>query len=358
MTETTLTSRTIARRIAVAIGLMAAIVSMVLAVPSLRGAASQIEDMKPIWVAVAIALEFASCASFAIVFRLFFDRLPGGLSRELAWVETGSGALFPGGGVGGLAIGGWLLHDAGISRGSIVRRSSGLFFLTSAASIAALTGAGLLVVFGVLSGPGDLLLTGVPTAGGLLLIVAALAFPVAWKRMSRSRSRRAGVGDEVVEGITIARRALTRPKWRLLGAAGYLGFDIAVLQATLAATGHPLPMAALVLGYTIGYIGNMVPIPGGFGALEGGLAAALIAYGAPATQTAAAVIVYHAIAFWVPSLGGLLAYWLMRRRLGARAPTPVPSGAAPVAPDKRFEHSGRGHRITPREPVLQPTAGR
>jgi uncharacterized membrane protein YbhN (UPF0104 family) len=40
----------------------------------------------------------------------------------------------------------------------------------------------------------------------------------------------------------------------------------------------------------------------------------LIAYGAPATQAAAAVVVYHAIAFWIPSLGGLIGYALLRRR--------------------------------------------
>jgi hypothetical protein len=55
--------------------------------------------------------------------------------------------------------------------------------------------------------------------------------------------------------------------------------------------------------------------------LEGGLAGMLILYGAPATQAAAAVVVYHAIAFWIPSLGGLGGYWRLRCRLrDANAP--------------------------------------
>jgi uncharacterized membrane protein YbhN (UPF0104 family) len=58
----------------------------------------------------------------------------------------------------------------------------------------------------------------------------------------------------------------------------------------------------------------MLPVPGGFGVLEAGLAGMLIAYGAPATQAAAAVVVYHAIAFWIPSLGGLFGYTFLRRR--------------------------------------------
>jgi uncharacterized protein (TIRG00374 family) len=106
-----------------------------------------------------------------------------------------------------------------------------------------------------------------------------------------------------------------RPSWRLLGALGYLGFDIAALGAAFAAAGRPLAVAPLILAYLIGYLANLIPIPGGFGVLEGGLAACLIAYGAPATQATAAVVVYHAIAFWIPSLGGLVGYLRLRRRL-------------------------------------------
>lgn len=107
---------------------------------------------------------------------------------------------------------------------------------------------------------------------------------------------------------------MVAPNWRLLGALGYLGFDIAALGATFAATGHSVPIAALALGYVIGYLANMLPVPGGVGVLEAGLAGTLIAYGAPVTQAAAAVVVYHAIAFWIPSIGGILGYALLNRQ--------------------------------------------
>lgn len=100
----------------------------------------------------------------------------------------------------------------------------------------------------------------------------------------------------------------------MFGAVGYLGFDIAVLGALFAACGHPIPIDVLVLGYIIGYLANTLPVPGGFGVLEAGLAGTLVAYGAPTTDAAAAVVVYHAIAFWIPSLGGLVGYALLRRR--------------------------------------------
>jgi uncharacterized membrane protein YbhN (UPF0104 family) len=35
----------------------------------------------------------------------------------------------------------------------------------------------------------------------------------------------------------------------------------------------------------------------------------------PVTHAAAAVLAYHAIAFWIPTLGGTLAYARLRRRL-------------------------------------------
>ena len=67
--------------------------------------------------------------------------------------------------------------------------------------------------------------------------------------------------------------------------------------------------------YIVGYLANLIPIPGGVGVLEGGLAGTLILYGAPAAQAAAGVLIYHAIAFWIPSVGGLFSYRQIRREL-------------------------------------------
>ena len=293
--------------------LSAAIVSLLLAVPGLRGVAGRIAHLDGTWVIVAVALELGSCVAFVVIFRLFFDELPPGAASELAWIEQGAGALLPGGGVGALAIGGWLLRRQGISRRQVIERSSALFFLTSAVNVAALVVAGALLAVGVGAGPHDLLRTGGPILGGFAVTAAVLAVSVVVRRAPRSGRR--GWLVDLVAGIHGAGRSLLRPSWRLIGAAGYLGLDIAALGATFAAAGHPLPTAPLVLGYMIGYLANLVPIPGGFGVLEGGLAGALIAYGAPGTQAAAAVIVYHAIAFWIPSIGGLFGYALLRRRL-------------------------------------------
>ena len=304
--------RGIARRAIVVVLCSAVIASLLLAVPGLEGVARQIEALNPAWMAAAAVLELGSCVAFVVIFRMFFDEVSAGVARELAWTEQGAGALLPGGGAGALAIGGWLLQRQGVSPRRVVERSSALFFLTSATNVAALVGAGALLAAGMLSGPRDLLLTGVPIAGGLIAVLAVLLVPVL---VRRSRLRRAASWFvDLVDGIDGARHALLTINWRLIGAAGYLALDIAALGASFAATGHSLPLAPLVLGYLIGYLANLIPVPGGFGVLEGGLAGALIAYGAAPTQAAAAVIVYHAIAFWIPSLGGLVGYWLLQRR--------------------------------------------
>jgi uncharacterized membrane protein YbhN (UPF0104 family) len=312
--------------------------ALLLAVPSLRGVSRQLSHMQPWWVAAAVALELASCVSFVVVFRLFFDRVPAATARELAWTEQGSGALLAGGGVGGLVVGGWLLHDAGMPSETIVERSSGLFFLTSGANVAALIGAGALLLMPAGSGPHDLLRAGGPILLGAGAIAGALLVPVAWRRACRASKRR-GIHrrpkpwlDALIGGIGGAEQVLVRPTWRVLGAAGYLGFDIAALWATLAAAGQPMPAAPLVLGYVLGYLANSVPIPASVGVLEGGLAGALIAYGASPAQAGAAVVLYHAIAFWIPAVGGLLAFGLLRRSSTPRRQRAATSCTVPVNP--------------------------
>jgi uncharacterized membrane protein YbhN (UPF0104 family) len=302
----------VARRAIVVVLFSVAIASLLLAVPGLEGVAHQIEHLNALWIVAAVALEFGSCVGFVVIFRLFFDEVSAGPARELAWIEQGAGALLPGGGAGALAIGGWLLQRHGVSRSRVIERSSALFLLTSATNVIALVGAGALLALGAVGGPDGVVLTGLPIAAGLIAVPAVLLMPIL---ISRS-ARLSGVSwvADLVDGIDGARHALLSSNWRLIGALGYLGLDIAALGASFAATGHTIPVAPLVLGYLIGYLANLIPVPGGFGVLEGGLAGALIAYGAPATQTAAAVIVYHAIAFWIPSLGGVVGYWLLQRR--------------------------------------------
>jgi hypothetical protein len=219
-------------------GLLVVLGALLLAaVPGLGGVLREVRHIGPGWIAVAVALELASDASFVVVFRLFFDRLDGRDARLLGWTEQGSGALIPGGGAGGLAIGGWLIHLTGVPVGWIARRSAGLFFLGGAVSSAALVGAGLALIAGA-PGPHDLPTVVLPTvlaAIGTLLIAALPAILSSWPHPPRWLAAIAiGVGE--AEQTTFHRR----PNWRLVGALGYLAFDIAVLWVILRAIG-PAP---------------------------------------------------------------------------------------------------------------------
>jgi uncharacterized membrane protein YbhN (UPF0104 family) len=302
------------RRLLTVLVLAACAATLVLAVPDLRPVAREIADMNPALVAAAVALELASCMSFVVIFRLFFRPLPTREAHELAWTEMGSGALLPGGGVGSLAVGGWLLHLVGMPTRQIVQRSSGLFFLTSAINVLTLAAGGLVLVLGIASGPHDLLRAGLPVTAAVAAIALVLSLPKVTHRLSGEHPRAAWLGD-IGSGVPAARNALARPSWRLLGALGYLLFDIAALWTTFAAVGPLPPLAPVVVAYLVGYLANTIPIPGGIGVLDAGLVGALALYGLPVTHAAAAVLVYHAIAFWIPTLGGMLSYARLRPRL-------------------------------------------
>jgi uncharacterized membrane protein YbhN (UPF0104 family) len=294
------------------LGLLVALALALLAsVPGLRSVAERIGQISPIWLGLAVALELASDLSFVVLFRRFFDRLPGRDARALAWTEQATGALLPGGGAGGLAIGGWLIHLAGAPTDWIVRRSGGLFFLTSAVNAATVIAAGLALMLGA-SGPHAFSLTVLPTllVGAITLVVVALPAIIRSRPRTPAWIRAISAGVQDAEETTFR-----RPNWRLLGSLGYLWFDIAVLWLVLRGLGEAPSVASLVLAYTIGYIANTLPIPGGIGVLDAGLTGALTLYGVAPAHAAAAALVYHAIALWVPGLGGLIGYLRVRPRL-------------------------------------------
>jgi hypothetical protein len=217
-------------------GLLVALgVALLAEVPGLRGVLRQIGHIGPGWIAVAVTLELASAVSFVVVFRLFFDRLEARDARALAWTAQGSGALLPGGGAGGLAIGGWLTSLTGAPLRWIVRRSAGLFFLSAAVSSAALVAAGLALMAGA-PGPHDRPTVVVPT----VLVAVGVLLVAALPGIVRSRSHAPRWLAAIATGVREAEQtAFTkRPNWRVVGALGYLGFDIAVLWVILRALGH------------------------------------------------------------------------------------------------------------------------
>jgi uncharacterized membrane protein YbhN (UPF0104 family) len=294
------------------------VVTLVFAVPSLGRVRHDLEAINLWWTLAAIGLEVASCVSFVVVFRAFFDQIPARLARRVAWVEEGSGALLPGGGVTSYALGGVLLHRSGMSVRCVIERSGGLFWLTSAVNAAALVVGAIL--FRLQESHGSQIVWAlVPVAVAFPVTVLVAASPWLASRRWHSKPGPAWVSG-FTDGVADAWRAVRNPSWRLLAAFGYLGFDMAVLGCMFRGLGYHISCGALILGYLVGYCAAAIPIPAGIGVLEGGLLGALVLYGAPGAKTAAAVLVYHAIAFWIPSLGGLGAYLPVARHVRRDAP--------------------------------------
>ncbi|MCW2993964.1 MAG: flippase-like protein [Conexibacter sp.] len=291
--------------------------ALLLAVPGLQDVADRLEDVAPGWIALAVALELASCVGYVLAFRMVFYRAPSLLAIRLALSEMAFGAVLPVGGAGGIAVGAWVIKAKGGSLRRFMERSGVLFLITSGINAATLALAGLLVGAGILHAPHHLvlgLLPGVVASGGVALfwcvpsLAARFAVVEDAGRTIRWLHTTAGVVEE-------AKAEIRHPSWRLLGAVGYLWFDIAMLWVSFRAFGDAPPVGALTLAFLIGYLGNVVPIPGGIGALDGGLTAALVLYGADPASAAAAVLVYHAIVLWVPTLLGTIAFLRLRPTL-------------------------------------------
>ncbi len=275
----------------------------------------QIGDMSLPWVGAAVALELASCLGYVYVFRRLFPEPTGSRARRVAWIGMGAGAVLPGGNFCSAAATGWLLRRSGLTRDQLLSRCATLVALFIAVNLVAAVTFGLLLLSRLAPGPHDLEHTLLPTAvcAGLLFLMWALGALIR-RRGDRASRALSAVG----EGIDGAWAAIGRAHWRLLGAAGYVCFDMAALWAACAATGHPVGFPAVVLAYEIGYLATLIPMPAGIGVLDAGLASALALYGARPAAAVSAVLVYHAIAIWVPGLGGLAAWVPVRReRRGA-----------------------------------------
>jgi uncharacterized membrane protein YbhN (UPF0104 family) len=293
------------------------VVGLLLAVPGLHGVGDLVAHMSVGWLAAGAALEILSCLGYVLIFLTVFDRAPIVFGARVALTEMAFGAAVSLGGAGSIAVGAWLLHERGVPTGRIAERSAVLFLLTSAINMLTLAGTGLALGLGILPGPRNPLLTFLP--GGVC--VALFLFFLVLPRLSDLGARTRGSGrlatalHATATTIRATRGTLLRPDWRLLGAIAYLWCDIGVLWACFQATGHTPPIAVIVLAYQIGYLANVLPIPGNIGTLEGSFVGMLVLYGVKATPAAAASVVYHAIALWIPAIWGTFGFIRLRRSL-------------------------------------------
>jgi hypothetical protein len=266
----------------------------------------------------ALVLEILSCICYVIAFLQVFERAPIRLGARVALSELAFGAAVSVGGAGSVAVGAWLLVERGANPGRVAERSAVLFLLTSAVNVITLALAGLATWVGILPGSHNLWLTLIPGLVGVVVFIAFLALPRFVDRLlgDRTEGRLVTVLRGTAESVRDTAAILFHPDWRLIGAFGYLWFDIAVLEVCFQAAGGNPPLSTLVLAYQIGYLSNFVPIPGGIGVLDGSFVGMFVLYHVNASIATAATVVYHAISLWVPAMWGTVAFLLLRKSRG------------------------------------------
>jgi uncharacterized membrane protein YbhN (UPF0104 family) len=314
--------RRLGRRAVQVIAMLGAVGLAALLAPGLDDLRSKLADAAWEWLAVAVVLEALSGMSYVLMFRPVFCRMMSFRSAmEISWSELGMGSLVPASGIGGLALGAWVLTRDGMTPEHVAERSVAFFLLKSSVNFVAVAILGVVMFAGV--GPHEsVLLTLRPAAMPDLHLSAVLSIPPLARgapaadgagRVRRGIVKaRSALVDGVTAAVTIARRG---DPLLLIGCVGYWAFDNAVLWATLQAFDVSVPLTVVLMGYLIGQLGGLLPIPGGVGGIDGGLIGTLVVYGAPAAGTAAAVLAYRVVLFWLPLLAGAVAFVSLKRAI-------------------------------------------
>jgi hypothetical protein len=214
-----------------------------------------------------------------------------------------------------------------MSRRTVAERTMVFLVLTYVVYMAGMLLVGLGVRVGVLPGPAPFGLTVVPAAFAGIAIVLTLLLALTPPDLQR-RVERAGGGEGRV--ARFAARAATLPAsmsaavrhsidharagdLAILGSIAYWAFNIAVLWASFRAFGEAPPWSIVVLGYLVGMLGNLLPLPGGVGGVDGGMIGAFIGLGVDSGLAVVAVLTYRAFAFWLPTIPGAVAFFQLRR---------------------------------------------
>jgi uncharacterized protein (TIRG00374 family) len=334
-------TRRLVRRLAEVLALLIVLALVALFTPGLGEVRDRFADAAPGWIVLGIGLELLSCLSYVLLFRgVFCPRMSWRTSSEIGWAELGVGSIVPASGAGGLALGAWILHRRGMPAERIARRSVAFFIIKSSVNFVAVAVVGFVMAVGLVGPHRSLLLTALPAALSLLVISLVLLIPRLGPGKdlppdaSRAQQIWSSVRRAVIHGTAEAIEVVRQHDIGVIvGAVGYWIFDNAVLWAMFHAVGVDVPISIVLMGYLIGQLGGLLPLPGGVGGIDGGLLGTFVVYGVAAAPATAAVLGYRLILFWLPLIGGAIAFLSLRKalRTSERAelahqqqPAPVP----------------------------------
>lgn len=282
------------------------------------------------WLAVAFAMELLSYASYIWLFRaIFFDKIPiiGWIgSYRISMAGVAATRLFGAAGAGGIALTFWAVRKAGMGRRMSVSYLVAFYVILYAIFMFALVIDGVLLRTGAIPGTAPFGVTVVPAIfAGLVIAVFVLALAVPHNleriaaRWSTGRGRAADIARKAAavpaligQGTRVAIDLVRKGEPGLLGALGWWAFDIATLWACFKAFGDSPQLGVLVMGYFVGMIANIIPTPGGVGAVEGGMIGTYAAFGVGLGNATAAVLAYRVFAFLMPTIPGVIAFIRLR----------------------------------------------
>jgi len=328
------------RVVSAALLLLLALGVLYVAVPRIAGLDDtwrRISRGDPWLLLVALGFELASFTGYVVLFRHVFRGAAPSVDWAASWRISLAGVtasrLLAAGGAGGIALTAWALHRSGVAGRRVAELLTAFLVLLYAVYMAALVLGGVGLWAGVLSGRAPAALTIAPAALGALVIAVALLATrlpddldrrlgrLSHDESRRGRAARAAARGVVAlgEGVRTARTLLADRDPALLGALAWWAFDVGALWASLAAFGATPSGGVVVMAYFVGTTANLLPVPGGVGAVEGGVIGALVAFGTPTGAAIAGVLAYRALALWLPALAGIVAYVQLTRALPADA---------------------------------------
>ncbi|MFJ6747148.1 flippase-like domain-containing protein [Streptomyces sp. NPDC091266] len=267
------------------------------------------------WVWVLVAMFFSAFTYIAAAMSLlgFVTEKVSFVRTVIAQIAGNFVKLVAPAAIGGVALNTRFLQRAGVRPGLAVASvgASQLFGLGSHIL--------LLLTFGYLTGterapqisPSRTVIAGLLTVAVLVLVVTAV--PALRKFVStRVRSLFAGVVPRMLD-------ILQRPRKLITGIGGMLlltAANVMCLDASIRAFGGgDISYASIAVAFLAGNaLGSAAPTPGGVGAVEGALIAALTFAGLTGDTAFPAVLLFRLMVFWLPVLPGWVAFNYLTRK--------------------------------------------
>jgi uncharacterized protein (TIRG00374 family) len=305
----------------------------------------QVEKGEPIWLIIALAFTIGSFYGYVLLFKGVYLRaglrLTVNESYQITMAGLAATRLFAAGGAGGIALTAWAVRRAGMAKREVADNSVTFLVLMYAVYMIAMLICGLGLYFGLFPGPAPWGVTVVPAIFAAIVIALALlatltptdlqkrleGYGSSGRRFASTIQRLANLPAALSSGIRGAILHVRDRDPALLGAFLFWALNVGCLWASFKAFGASPPIAILVMGFFVGMIANLLPLPGGVGGVDGGMIGALLAFDDIDRGTVVvAVLTYRAFAFYLPTIPGAIAYFQLRKTVADwRDPGPSPA---------------------------------